>query len=714
MPFGYHTQHSPFGAFASFTIGLPQSRGGMGQSLSGPADQDVFAGYRRLESDGLAGGNWNLLPFYKEPEVPAAAAYTSEFAEDEADMDTPRMLDAEEVQRELGWASDRWSHAEFSLTLYSPFGRTESPESMSEDAARLAFAPVIQAEVSFDNREGKAAVELVFGLGHAAYQFRPLEDEVTDLVGFALGREMGFAARPSDVERRLQALSIFYPKACTDHRGLHLLGPEAAVVFRVEAGEQKRFPVSLGFYQSGVVSAGLTASYFYTKLFDGLESVLQHGLAQHAHYREQAEARDAQLKSATWLNADQQWLIAQATHSYWGSTELLWDESRNEALWVVNEGEYRMINTFDLTIDHLFFELEWQPWAVKNTLELFVQRYSFEDNLNVSEGVDPTGGISFVHDMGVMDQFTLPGRSSYECMHITGCFSQMTMEQLINWICCAGTYALATKDKAWLEAQRATFIACAQSLLRRDHPVPVKRTGLLKFDSDRCGPDGAEITTYDSLDVSLGQARNNLYISVKAYAAWSLLEKVFAEAQLDESDWAAEAQAATDRAASAVVSKFESDSGMFPAVFEDGNRSRILPAIEGLVFPSYLGFVEELRARHGELFDKLGLHMQNALKSGICLDARTGAWKLSSTSKNSWFSKIAIAQHVLRTVFPELEVDVEAGAPADAVHARMQKTAIIGQYAMVDQVNVTDVLSLGSRYYPRIVTSFLWMREGNI
>ncbi|MGE9289640.1 MAG: glycoside hydrolase family 52 protein, partial [Puniceicoccales bacterium] len=566
--------------------------------------------------------------------------------------------------------------------------------------------------ISFDNREGSTPVELIFGLGHAAYQFRPLEDQTSDLVGFALGRDLGFAARPADISHRLQALSIFYPDACKDDRGLHLLGAEAAVVFRVEAGQQASFPLALGFYQSGVVTTGVRASYYYTKLFDGLESVLRHGLVEHDSYRKQAEERNAELAAAHWLNPDQKWLISQATHSYWGSSELLWDEEQEAPLWVMNEGEYRMINTFDLTVDHLFFELDWHPWAIRNTLDLFVRRYSFEDGLNVPSGISPEGGLSFVHDMGVMNQFTRPGSSSYECTHITGCFSQMTMEQLINWICCASTYALATGSSDWLQAQQATFIDCATSLLRRDHPDPEKRSGLLKFDSDRCGPEGAEITTYDSLDVSLGQARNNLYIAVKAYAAWSLLEKIFSPENLNQPNWVDESKRATDRAATAVSAQFEADTGLFPAVFEDGNQSRILPAIEGLVFPSYLGFVDELRSRHEDLFAKLGQHMQNALKAGVCLDATTGAWKISSTSKNSWFSKIAIAQHVLRTVFPEVAIDPEAGSAADAAHVRMQQTAEIGQYAMVDQVNVTETLSLGSRYYPRIVTNCLWLREG--
>jgi hypothetical protein len=42
----YHTQHAPLGAFASFTVGRHGARGGFGQSLSGPAQQNVFVGYR--------------------------------------------------------------------------------------------------------------------------------------------------------------------------------------------------------------------------------------------------------------------------------------------------------------------------------------------------------------------------------------------------------------------------------------------------------------------------------------------------------------------------------------------------------------------------------------------------------------------------------------------------------------------------------------------
>lgn len=696
----YHTQHAPFGAFASFTLGLPGARGGFGQSLSGPADQDVYAGFRRVPADGKPAARWNLLPYYQRPQVAAVAAFTGENTQSASHE--PQAIDLARIERRLGWASDTWRHEGFSLCIFSPFARTEDPDTMTDETARRAVAPVVCAEIGFDNTRGTEDVELLFGIGHTEHPLRPLEDSDERLRGFALGQSSGFAARPEDVHARIQGLDLFNPPA-RDHRGLHLLAHEAALVFRVPAGQARRFPIALGFHQAGVVTTGLPSRYYYTKFFENLETVLRHGLAEHAFYSETAEARDAELATSK-LDSDQRWLVAQATHSYLGSSQLMLHRGR--ALWIVNEGEYRMMNTFDLTVDHLFFELAWHPWAVANTLDLFVQRYRYTDKIQrPGDDVVLRGGVSFTHDMGVMNQFTPPGRSSYECDHLHGCFSHMTMEQLLNWICCAATYAEKTGDHDWLRGHRRLLLACAESLRRRDDPRAARRTGLLKWDSYRCGADGGEITTYDSLDVSLGQARNNLYIAVKAYAAWALLERAFAT--LGETEESASARAAADLAACAVAEKFETDTGLFPAVFEAGNRSRILPAVEGLVFPLFLGFADELRARHPDLFAKLSTHMANALQPGVCLDADSGAWKISSTSPNTWFSKIALAQHVVQRLFPAA-LNEKARA-ADAVHAKMQRSEPLGKFAMVDQVHSATGVSLGSRYYPRIVTACLWL-----
>jgi hypothetical protein len=686
----YHTQHSPFGAFASFTVGLVDSPGGFGQSLRGPAKQNVYVGFR-----GPAHQEWQLLPFLTPPKSQEGA-----FTGDTTVVQPPRGFNAlhpADYERTLGWASDTWraDASRFGFSLLSPFDKVPDPAKMSKSTARFHLAPVVTGWIEYDNRAGKAPVELIFGIGNGDDTLRPLTDTSKSLLGFAGGTAFGYATSPARGIAMRQGFDVLAPKF-KDYRGLLVIAGETALVFTVPAGQRKRFPLALGFYAAGTITTGLSSTFAYTRVFRDLEDVLTHGLTEHARYTKLAAQRDRELAKSR-LDADQKFLIAQATHSYLGNSQLMWQ--KNQPLWIVNEGEYRMINTFDLTVDHVFFELAWLPWAVRDTLDLFVDRYSYRDQL----------GLSFTHDMGVNNFFTPPGRSSYECDNIEGCFSHMTMEQLLNWVLTATTYAAHTGDNAWLRANQKTLLACADSLHRRDHPDASKRDGILKHDTSRCGEEGSEITTYDSLDVSLGQARNNLYLAVKTLGAWVLLENAFATLKLPKAS--ADARATADLLAQTLTTKFESDTGFFPAVFEKGNRSRILPAVEGFVYPLFLGYKDAVdrNGRFAPLFKQLSQHMAQALQTGICLDEKSGGWKMSSTSTNTWFSKIAIAQHVVRELFPEVMND--AARRGDRVHADWQRTPGCGEHAMCDQIRSDSGIVCGSRYYPRGVSAYLWLSE---
>lgn len=697
----YHTQHAPLGAFASFTIGLVDSPGGFGQSLRGPARQNVYVGYR------ADSGRWNLLPFFK-PTVSHVSAYTGEAgaavapaASSQPDAPEFYSLRPQDYQRRLSWASDVWQSGLFRFGLRSPFSHIQDAATLSPADARFHFAPVVCGFVEYDNSRGTSAVELIFGLSEPDGQLRPLDDSSSQLAGFAGGTAFGFATAPSPLVALRQSFSLFAPNP-QDHLGLHLLGTEAALAFTVPAGQKRTFPLALGFYQPGVITTGLSTSYAYTRWFDSLEAVLRHGLDHHARYTVIASERDAEL-AASGLNEDQKFLLAQATHSYRGSSQLL--AGADGLLWNVNEGEYRMINTFDLTVDHLFFELDWHPWAVRNALDLFLRRYSYTDDVRCPDGMTRQGGLSFTHDMGVMNHFTAPGYSSYECDNLHGCFSHMTMEQLLNWVLTAVTYAWRTNDWGWLKNNHATLVRCTESMEQRDHPDPAKRDGLLKCDSTRC-VTGSEITTYDSLDVSLGQARNNLYLAVKSLGAWILLHRAFA--RLDDTANADRARRAIPRLTQTLLARFETDTGFFPAVFEKDNHSRILPAIEGLVYPLYLGFDDALPPLK-PLLDCLRTHLRGALQPGVCIDPVSGGWKISSTSKNTWFSKIALAQYVARRLFPDTLS--EKAKAADRVHADWQRQPGCGAHAMCDQIFSDTGITCGSRYYPRGVTACLWLKE---
>ena len=88
------------------------------------------------------------------------------------------------------------------------------------------------------------------------------------------------------------------------------------------------------------------------------------------------------------------------------------------------------------------------------------------------------------------------------------------------------------------------------------------------------------------------------------------------------------------------------------------------------------------------------------LKPGLCLYP-DGGWKLSASADNSWASKIHLCQWVAERV-PGVAVDPRS----HRVHADWQRTGAA-------TVGVSDQFRSGvchaSAYYPRIVTTILWL-----
>jgi hypothetical protein len=701
----FHAAHSPFGAFASFTCGLCQATNGTSGGTCGgfsigsrkPAAQNLYIGYRR------GAGPWRLLPFF-QPKVDRAAEFTTEQVA-QAKHDIPfEAVGQDEINRTLGIATDKFEVGPFAFTLFSPFERIPELSTMDPERQKLVVAPVVSALLEGDNSDSDEPLEIMFGFEDADSGQRLLADTHPDLAGFAVGTKYGFAAAPGPGIRLNSGFSLF-SNWRRDDRGIFLLGASAAVICTVPPRQRARLPLALGFFQDGIATTGLESHYFYTKHFERLEDVLAFGLVHHGEYLRVAAERDGELDAKA-LSAERKWLVSHGVHSYLNSSMLLLH--RGKSLWVVNEGEYRMINTFDLLVDHLFFELAWWPWAVRDTLDLFAKRYSYTDTIHTPDGRKANGGLSFSHDMGVDNQFTPPGSSSYELPHLTDCFSFMTSEQLTNWVCTAVCYASGTGDFDWLRKHRSTLRRCAKSLQMRDDPKPSKRNGIIKWDSDLCGPTGAEITTYDALDVSLGQARNNVYLAVKTLGAWLVLEYAFEK--LGEAKLQAVASATAVKLAGSITGHFEADEEMFPAVFEHNNRSRIIPAIEGLVYPLFVGMKAKLSdvPEFKVLMDQLGRHLRRILVRGVCLDAKSGGWKLSSSSTNTWMSKIFVCQHVADELFPSC-VPPEA-ASADAAHIGWQISPTSRTLNFCDQVHSETGEPLGSRNYPRGVTSWLWIK----
>jgi len=478
------------------------------------------------------------------------------------------------------------------------------------------------------------------------------------------------------------------------------LGGVGALMSVVPAGRKQSFQFALCFYRGGIVTSGLPAKYFYTKYFRSIEEVATYALTHWHEQKALALKADVQIARAK-LSDAQSFQLAHAVRSYYGATEFLMTE-KGEPFWTVNEGEYRMLNTFDLTVDHLFFELDRNPWVVRNQLDWFVKRYSYRDKVRLpGDQTDYPGGISFTHDMGIGNCISRPGYSSYEKFGLDGCFSHMTHEQLVNWVCCAVSYVKKTGDNKWLRANRRIFRDCLTSLVNRDHPDPRQRDGVMSADSSRC-LGGAEITTYDSLDISLGQARNNLYLAVKTWAAYVGLREIFSSLADPRATRLAENQA---RLCAVTICAHMREDGFIPAVMGEGNESRIIPAIEGLVFPLRWG-LKAILQRGGEfvpLKESLLRHLRTVLVKGVC-KFPDGGWKLSSTNDNSWLSKIYLCQHVGREIF-----GLGADAAADDAHRSWLLDGENAYFAWSDQMVAGK--ARGSKYYPRGVTAWLWLSE---
>ena len=184
------------------------------------------------------------------------------------------------------------------------------------------------------------------------------------------------------------------------------------------------------------------------------------------------------------------------------------------------------------------------------------------------------------------------------------------------------------------------------------------------YDSSRT-IDGGEITTYDSLDHSLGQARKNVYLGGKCWASYLALESLFKI--LEKNSLATEAHSAALMCATTLENAFDECLGFIPAVLENGNKSAIIPAVEALIYPYKMGLKDSVlvSGEFGGYISALKKHVNYVLKPGICIYP-DGGWKLSSSADNSWMSKICLNQFVIHQI-----LGINYGGESEADHAHV-------------------------------------------
>jgi hypothetical protein len=183
------------------------------------------------------------------------------------------------------------------------------------------------------------------------------------------------------------------------------------------------------------------------------------------------------------------------------------------------------------------------------------------------------------------------------------------------------------------------------------------------------------------------------------------LEAMFQE--LGDSSHAAIARGQALRAAATIAAHWDAQNKFLPAIFDGTSQSRIIPAVEALAFPQQMGLTEavSMHGPYANLMHVLHDHLDSILKPGVCLDAVTGGWKLSSTSKCTWQSKVYLSQFVAEKILG-LGGDRISGR-VDAVHASFE---VLGtpDNCWSDQLSSDSGRCVGSSHYPRGATTALW------
>lgn len=669
--------HSPIGANAGFAAGLLNGGGGFCLERERIPEQDLFIGYKE-------NGQIRALPFFKN----AISGEVDSFVRKKDSESTILPFLQRETARRFSAATDIFEAGRLSFAIMNRITPIGDLEKNKEPEVKEKILPAILARFCVDNTDGTDEITAFFSVGDMkGKQFLSQIDE----------RRCGVISRDGygfevNVNRGATAVEIadFDMVTCFRRKKpvVLMLASMGGILFRIPAGHRLEADIALGWYKGGTSVCGAhVCRYYYTDFYRDLHEVLTCALLWKEKLWQEALNNDKLIKEKQ-LSETRQILMAQSMKSYYISSMLLKEDS-GKIRWVVNEGSFLMMNTFDLLIDHLFFELRFHPWTIRNLLDFYLESYSYRDRY----------GISFTHDMGSHHVFTPKGRSSYELPDLDGCFSFMTQEQLCNWILAAAVYWFQTGDEEWLRKHETTVLESLWSMQARDGEG---KDGVMDLDSSFCG-SGSEITTYDSLDISLGQARRNSYIAVKCFAAYLALEEMLEQMGRNE---AADARFSAEICCTTVLQNYREEENCFPALLDAKGDMAIIPIIEGLIYPYFFGRKSAVlvNGRYGKLIEKLKIHMESIMCENVCL-FEDGGWKLSQTSDNSWISKIFLCQFITENIL-KVNYDRER---SDKAHLNWW-TKGCPSCPGIDQIFAGSQTERGF-HYPRCVTSVLWLEE---
>lgn len=412
----YNAHHSPAGAFSSFTLGYKGAHGGLGLELTGPAGDNIWIG-----AESADGSCFEALPFFDhaEDDRPRLTGQDAPGSEERR----LRPFDDHTISRSMDAGCDTWSAGDLTFALLSPPGALPDPDHDTPDVLRTAFLPAVFAELTLDNTRGRGPRRLFFGCqgSDRTRGMRHLESGGLLRAGVGQGRSTALVTGDDEVRSAIGSDLEDIVGSRDGENWDFGIGAAAALVTDVPAGQRRTMRVAVCFHHQDIATTGFKATYLYTRWFHTIEDVAHYAIGHFTQLTQRC-ARDAADLRRPHLSDDQQLMLAHAVRAYFASTQAL--ESQGRVVWLVNEGAYRLMNTFDLTADHLIFEGRQNPWTIRNVLAPYADRHAHVDQVRLpADDTARPGGITFTHDRGHANAFSPPGRSAYERTGNTGLFS---------------------------------------------------------------------------------------------------------------------------------------------------------------------------------------------------------------------------------------------------------------------------------------------------
>jgi hypothetical protein len=668
-----NVDHAPMGACSTFAYGYHGEPCGVGWSSGVYPYWDTWGGGVLI---GLSAGTGiQTLPFVTN--IPPNVTFFADTA----------------VRRHLTPCADEYTilGAGLSFTHYSPAWSMPDLNTATLPEKKRFFLPATWMVFTIQNTNSTPR-DFYFGLPVPVTQ-KTFANGAYE--GFALG-EAALAVQKGSCELLTgSALSAVFTG----------LAKGFAFHVNVPAGQTRRLMLVIAYYRGAVVDSRRGSHYYYTSLYPSIDAVIDSAFALFPD----AQARCAQMAEAlraARLNPYREFLASHALHAYQAVTACLLD-AQSRVYWWEMEGWFNYINTFDLTVDHAFYDAWMHPWALRNVLDAFSGAipgtgYSYEAPLyNPSSAQVSTHGFSFYHDMGAWP--TSGTGPAYG--------ANMGDEELQSWILSAGIYWSRTRDDAWLTNNAALLQTCLNSMLLRDNTNAAVRDGITK------NVNAGEITTWDSLDSSLLRPSFSGRLAVRNWASYLALNAMFNQ-MADPAD-AATCQNMAATAAQTILNRwntYHSTLGYLPALLDGSSMAATVAMVEGLAYPTVMGLTNAIDRNNGpyaSMLQALSNHIVAVLVPGKCLSTGCGAWlSTSATPTISWQSKNFIAQYVAEVVLGITNNNVNG--TVDQIHASLQiQDAPLQGFG--DALNGTGAFQYaGGVHYPRgITTALWWMNDTN-